>query len=173
MYSKLTTDVNSFRLERISEIKDEIIKERDKRHELCKKYKNMARATDVLDSSFIMLSIACAGGGAATAVVLPAGIALESCAGALGFLALICKFTSRKLHSKIKKNEAIRILADTKLNTMSDLISKALDDNEISDEDFEMILNELTNFYDTKKELKSSREEMDSFRAFKARMKPK
>ena len=71
-------------------------------------------------------------------------LALEASASVSGFLGLTFKFISCKLHAKIRRHEAIRILAISKLNTISDLISKALDDNQITDEEFKMISSELT-----------------------------
>ena len=54
-----------------------------------------------------------------------------------------------------KKHEKNKTLADAKLNTISDLISKALADDQISDEKDSLILSELDKFNQMKEEIRS------------------
>lgn len=49
----------------------------------------------------------------------------------------------------------IKMLTDTKLNTISDHISKALKDHQISDEEYSLILSELKIFNQMKKEIRT------------------
>ena len=53
---------------------------------------------------------------------------------------------NKKLILKAEKHEKIKVLADSKLNTINDYISKALIDGDISDKEYELILNELEKF---------------------------
>ena len=48
----------------------------------------------------------------------------------------------------------IKLLADKKLNVISDLISKAFDDETISDEEFSLVLSELDKFFDKKEKIR-------------------
>ena len=47
-----------------------------------------------------------------------------------------------------------KLLADKKLNVISDLISKAFDDETISDEEFSLVLSELDKFFDKKEKIR-------------------
>jgi hypothetical protein len=65
---------------------------------------------------------------------------------------LIC---DKVLAAKTTKHIHIRMLAEYKLNTIKDHISKALNDGFISDEEFTLILSELDKFYKTHDEVRS------------------
>ena len=55
---------------------------------------------------------------------------------------------------KIEKHEKIAILAVSSLNTISSLISKALSDGSISDEEYSLILLEFEKFTRMKEDLR-------------------
>ena len=55
----------------------------------------------------------------------------------------------------MEKHEKIKTLAEVKLNTISDYVSKALEDDYISDEEYSLILNELVKFNEMKEEIRS------------------
>ena len=55
---------------------------------------------------------------------------------------------------KIEKDEKIAMLAVSKLNTISSLISKALSDNSISDEEYSLIVLEFKTFTRMKEDLR-------------------
>ena len=78
---------------------------------------------------------------AAPVVIACAGIGLGA-----GFLSVIGGQVSKKLILKAEKHEKIKVLADSKLNTINDYISKALIDGDISDKEYELVLNELEKF---------------------------
>ena len=62
---------------------------------------------------------------------------------------------TRRLVLKCKKHHEISVIAQTKLNTISSHVSKALQDNDISDEEFNLIVNELDKYYLLKAEIRS------------------
>ena len=53
---------------------------------------------------------------------------------------------NKKLILKAEKHEKIKVLADSKLNTINDYISKALIDVDISEKEYELILSEPEKF---------------------------
>ena len=55
---------------------------------------------------------------------------------------------------KIEKHEKIAMLAVSTLNTISSLISKALSDNSISDEEYSLILLDFETFTQMKEDLR-------------------
>jgi hypothetical protein len=73
----------------------------------------------------------------------------------MGVLSIIGNQVHRKLGLKAEKHEKIKILAESKLNTISDHISKALKDNHISDDEFKLILDELDKFNTMKDEIRT------------------
>ena len=61
---------------------------------------------------------------------------------------------SKKLSHKVSKHEQTAAIAKSKLNTINDLVSKALKDNVISDQEFSIILAELEKFQKLKLEVR-------------------
>ena len=57
------------------------------------------------------------------------------------------------MNVKQKKHEKIRLLAQTKLKSIQDIISKALTDGRVSDLEFERILSKLERYRTLKQEL--------------------
>ena len=60
-----------------------------------------------------------------------------------GLLGAGGKFIGRRLGVKARKYDQIRVLAESKLNTIADCISTALTDDKISEEEFRPILSEV------------------------------
>ena len=144
----------SYRIQQITELQRHLEKERDTRLSLHKKYK---RGVNVLDGIDMALATASMGLGVSgvgllsTIVTAPVVLALE-------IAALGCGLTSiggRKLQVKAEKHDQIRLLAEAKINTVADHISKALLDGEVSDVEFQMILEEFDKFRKMKSEIRA------------------
>lgn len=88
-------------------------------------------------------------------VSAPVAIAMEGIALGTGLLANIGSQVNKKLSLKAEKHKKIKTLADAKLNMISDLISKALEDNQIPDQEYSLILSELEKFNQMKEEIRS------------------
>jgi len=65
-------------------------------------------------------------------------------------LFILSRQVSRKLKHKATKHEKISVLSQEVLQKISGLISKALNDDKISYEEFSLILSELDTFQETK-----------------------
>ncbi len=91
-----------------------------------------------------------------TTVATPIAIALGGVSAGCGLTAASCKFVERKLQGKIRKHDEVRTLAESKLNSVSDLISKALDNNEVSDGELQTILAEQAKYHRMKKSIRDS-----------------
>ena len=87
-----------------------------------------------------------------TVIASPAVTVIEAVSLGAGLLFIVGGFVSRHLILKAEKHRKIKLLADKKLNVISDLVSKALDDETISDEDTR-ILSELDKFFDKKEKI--------------------
>ena len=64
---------------------------------------------------------------------------------------------SKKLQTKLTKHENTHTLAITKHNTVCGLVSKALNDNEITDGEFNLILCELQKYHELKAAIRSAK----------------
>ena len=97
-----------------------------------------------------------------TIVAAPIVIVMEGVALGTGALSIVGKYVNKKISAKAEKHERIKTLAVSKLNTISSYISKALVDNKISDEEFQLILSELDKYRELKEEVRrKSKKRMD------------
>ena len=139
-------DGQNYRLQKISEIEKQLIKERDVRKALYKKYNRAINFTDSIDTTLISASVIMAGIGLAVPAMLPLEIAAIVC----GCMGACVKLVRRKLMAKAQKHYEIKTIGESKLNSVKNLISKALNDGRISTEEFQLVLCELDRFNDLK-----------------------
>ena len=147
-----------FRLQEISRLRKHLEDEKDKRSQLYKKYRRGINAVDAVDTALISASTGMGIGGVgllttviAAPVVLGLGIAALGC----GLLGVAGKFIGRRLSVKAKKHDEVRVLAESKLNTIADHVSKALTDVQISDEEFRLIIDEAQKYTQMKAEIRT------------------
>ena len=157
------TNVNKYRLDEINKIRDYLNNEIKERKDIIKKLNKYIVSFDYLDKIFIAvsasfgtLSIA----SYASVVGTPAGIAGSSLTLIFTIGTGISKSLLKVTKKRKKKHNKIIALAKNKLNTIDTLLSSALNDSEISHEEFTNIITE-TNIYENLKELtiESSEEE--------------
>ena len=144
-------DGQNYRLQKITEIEKTLVKEKEKRKSLYKKYKRGVNATDGVDTGLISTSVVLAGVGIAVPFLIPIQISAVVC-GSLGGLV---KLVRRKLTTKSKKHYEIKTMAECKLNSIKDLISKSLTDGRISENEFKLVLDELEKYNKMKENIKS------------------
>ena len=89
-----------------------------------------------------------------TIVAAPAVIGMEAVSIVMGLLRVVGDQAMKQMSLKIEKHEKIAMLAVSTLNTISSLISKALTDDSISDEDYSLILLEFETFTRMKEDLR-------------------
>ena len=126
-------DGQNYCLRKISEIEKQLIRERDVREALYKKYNQAINFTDSIDTTLISASVIMAGNGLAIPVMLPLEVAAIVC----GSMGACVKLVRRKLMSKAQKHYEIKTIGESKLNSVKNLISKALNDGQISAEEFQ------------------------------------
>ena len=88
----------------------------------------------------------------ATGVVIPISIALASTGLLLGLGSRFIQKTHRNFNSKAKKHDKIKTLAGFKLDSISGLVSKAIEDANISHEESKFILKEIEYYRKMKEE---------------------
>ena len=141
-----TEDGQNYRLQKISEIEKQLITERDARKALYRKYKRGINTTDGVGTVFISASVIIAGVGLAVPALLPIEIVAIVC----GCMGVCIKLVRHKLKSKAQKHYEIKTLGESKLNSIKNLISTALNDGQISEQEFKMVLDELDKYNDLK-----------------------
>ena len=146
------------RLQHIAKVKFRLEKERNFRASLYKKYKCGVNIVDGIDTALALTSMGLAASGIgllSTIIVAPVAIGIQAGAVVCGLLGAGGKIIGRKLQAKAKKHNQTCVLADSKLNTISDHILAALADDKISDKEFRLILSEVDKYNQMKEEIRS------------------
>ena len=148
MYPNLNvslSDQQQFRLNKINEIKGYFVAEIKERELMSKRLSKYIASFDCFDKSLIVLSLTSGSISIASfATVIGASVGMVSASFSLAFSIStgIIKKLLKTTRNKKKKHNKIVILARSKLNSIESIISEALMNNEISHEDFIMIINE-------------------------------
>jgi hypothetical protein len=144
-------------LHKINEIQLWLESERDVRARVAKKYQ---LGINIISGFTCALEFASVGLGVAGVILLrtiiatPNVITMEGITLAAGGLSATSNIICDKvLSSKAKKHYQIMMLAQSKLSTISDHISKVLKDNEISDGEFTLILSEVDKYNQLKEDI--------------------
>ena len=148
------TNVNKYRLDEINKIKDYFNNEIKERKDIIKKLNKYLFIFDYLDKIFIALSASFGTlsiASYASIVGKPAGITGSSLTLIFTIGTGISKSLPTVTKKRKKKHNKIIVLAKNKLNTIDTLLSSALNDSEISHEEFTNIINE-ANVYENIKE---------------------
>ena len=147
-----------FRLQEISRLRKHLEDEKDKRSQLYKKYRRGINAVDAADTALISASMGMGIGDVGlltTVIAAPVVLGLEIAALGCGLLGVAGKFIGRRLSVKAKKHDEVRVLAESKLNTIADHVSRALTDGQISDEEFRLIIDEAQKYTQMKAEIRT------------------
>ena len=148
---------HTYRLQKIGEIQKEIENEKKKRIHISKKYHRAFKIISFVDTTLQASGIALGVTGIgflSTIAAAPVAIACEGVAIGAGFLSIVGGQVNKKLALKAEKHEKIKVLAESKLNTINSYISKALVDGIVSDSEYELILSELQKFKELMREIR-------------------
>ena len=161
---ELTNTANKYRLDEINKIRDYFNNEIKERKDIIKKLNKYLVSFDCLDKIFITLSASFGTlsiASYASVVGIPAGITGASLTLVFTIGTGISKSLLKLTKKEKKKHNKIIALAKNKLNTIDTLLSGALNNSEISHEEFTNIINE-ENIYEIMKEnIKSMTEPID------------
>jgi len=145
IYPDLPSD---FRMRKINEISATLRGQVDHYRTVAKKYKRTkfvnygAGGTSVLSAVFSSASFR----SAISVIGLPATIPLGGVAGGFALVSSGLIVASKKLDSKIKKHQEIVTLALSKRDTVDRLLSKALTNNIVSDDEFQNLMAEFSQY---------------------------
>ena len=150
---------HGYRLNIIREVQKFLEEEIKKREAFSKKYFRIANIVNIVDNALITITIGAEGTGAillSTGVGAPFALALGISGVVTGAISLIGNIFSKKATTKAEKHLKIKTLAAAKLDTIASHISKALIDNFISNEEFNLIMEEMNKYKTLKEEIRSN-----------------
>ena len=161
---------HSYRLNIIRDVQKFLEEEIKKRDAFSKKYFRIAKAVNMVDNGLITVTIGVEGAGAvllATGAGSPLAVALGVSGAVTGAISLIGNIFSKKATTKAEKHLKIKTLASAKLDTIASHVSKALIDDFISNDEFNLVMEEMNKYKtmkeevrnNTKKKLKTEEEE--------------
>ena len=161
---------HSYRLNVIRDIQKFFEEEIKQREAFSKKYFRIAKVVNMIDNGLITITIGAEGVGAillATGAGAPFALALGISGAATGLISLIGNIFSKKATTKAEKHLKIKTLATAKLDTIASHVSKALIDDFVSPDEFNLVMEEMNKYKtlkeevrnNTKKKLKTEEEE--------------
>jgi hypothetical protein len=143
----------NFRLHKVNMVLSQLESEHKHYEKVRKKY-NRARSffhgTAVASASLSALFTASGIGTSLTGPGIVVGIPLSALGGFLGIVSASCGIATKKLTKKVSKHEKTIQLIKSKENSINDMVSKALSNDKIDEEEFAFIMKEL-NKYNTLK----------------------
>ena len=161
------TEETKFRLDEISKIENYFYQEINQGKSCSKKLSKYVAAFDYIDKILIVLSATTGGLSICsfTSVVgAPVGIASASFTLIFSLTTGIVKILLSTTSTNNKKHDKILMLAKSKLNSIDTLISQALTDMEISQEEYIAILKEKDKYEMMKENLRSKNEKQKIMR---------
>ena len=152
-----------FRLNKISEIRDFLENEVDQRDKLRRKYKTVWNVCYNTAQVSGLVAVG-SGGGAVGTLATGIGAAVSIPLGGIaiigGVLSGVCVALGKATMKKVEKHESIKRTAESSLNTVNDLVSRALENGIVSNEDFHHILREMEITEDTRLESSTGLEQI-------------
>ena len=150
---------HGYRLKYIQDIQRYFEEEIKQRQAFSKKYFRIAKIINTIDRGLLTITFCVGATGAAllaTGAGAVLGVALEVSGAVTGGISLIGNIVSKKATTKAEKHLRISERAITKLDTIASHISKALMDDFISPEEFNLILEEMNKYKALKEEIRNN-----------------
>ena len=151
-------DDESYRLKKIDELEKFLRSEVESRDKLTKRFKRRATASTISDTSVIAAITALEVASIVTlttGIGMPISVVLASTGLLLGLGSGIIHKTQKIFDSKAKKHDKIKTLAESKLDTISGLVSKAVEDSHIDHQEYLRILKEVEHYRTMKEEIRT------------------
>ena len=120
-----------------------------------KRYHDFLSKVSVSAGTLFLISSASGVGTALSGVDLPAGASLGAIGLLCGLLSVFTGAIAKKISHKVSKHDQTVAICQSKVNSIKDRISKALNDNKISDEEFHNIISELDKYNEMKRDIRT------------------
>ena len=141
--TRRTTDIS---LKKLTEIEAYLLDEIEVRERIAKKMKRFNTITGIVDTGLITSTVITGGisiAAFASGVGLPVGIALSGTNLLVSLATVITRKSFKTFTLKQEKHDAIKLLAQSKLNSIANIISQAMQDGDISSIEFHKVLQEV------------------------------
>ena len=148
----------SYRLNKLSEIEAFFLDEIEVCEQIAKKMKRFNTITGIVDTGLITSTVITGGisiAAYASGVGLPVGIALSGTSLLLFLATAITKKSFKILTVKQEKHNAIKLLAQSKLDSIANIISQAMQDGDIFPNDFHKVLQEVEKYRKVKADIRN------------------
>ena len=133
---------DNFRLKQCADWLSYLEKDLQDRENIYKKYKRARSALLNVSSGSGTLSVALCGGGLGTGLTgvgLPVSVALGAVGGVCALTSVVTASLAKIISKNVSKHEKTVSVCQAKINTIKDIVSKALTDNKISHEEFLLV----------------------------------
>ena len=148
---------DAFRLKQCADWLSLLEKDLHDRENIYKKYKRARSTLFNLSTGSGTLSVALCGGGLGTGLTgvgLPVSVSLGVVGGVCALTSVVTASLAKAISKKVSKHEKTVSVCQAKINTIKDVVSKALTDNKISHEEFVLIKFEFEKYYEMKRSIK-------------------
>lgn len=146
-----------YRLKQISEIRDFLEKEAESRGRLRRRYKSIYNTSYYVNTASGITAIGASTAAAisiTTGVGIIASLPLGIVAITTGVISVASSAFCKTILRKVEKHEKIKNYAMAKLSSVCGLVSRALRDGQISDEEFQVILQEMESYREHKSQIR-------------------
>ena len=136
-------------LNKLSEIEAYFLHEIEVREEIAKKIKRFNTITGIVDTGLITSTVITGGisiAAFASSAGLPVGIALSGTSPLLSLATAITRNFLKISTVKQEKHDSIKLLAQSKLDSIANIISQAMQDRDISPIEFHKVLQEVEKY---------------------------
>ena len=142
-------EASDYRLKHIKDVKHELERNSNIRKSLRKRYSNLNSSLDY--SNYALNTVSCISGASSvsllsTVALIPVSVVLGGVSAGCGVASVIVAKLNKKFKHKQDKHRDIYNLCENKLNTINSILSKAVKDGFISDDEFDLILKEEKHF---------------------------
>ena len=148
----------SYRLNKLSEIEAYFLSEIEVREQIAKKMKRFNTITGIVDTGLITSTVITAGisiAAFASGVGLSVGIALSGTSLLLSLATAITQKFFKTFTVKQEKPDAIKLLAQSKLDSITNIIAQAMQDRDISPTEFQKVLQEVEKYRKLKADIRN------------------
>ena len=136
----------TYRLKKLTEIEAFFLDEIEVRERIAKKMKRFNTITGIVDTGLITSTVITGGisiAAFASGIGLPVGIALGGTSLILSLATIITQKSFKTFTVNQEKHNTIKLLAQSKLDSMANIISQAMQDGDISPTEFHKVLEEV------------------------------
>ena len=153
-------EAQNYRLKHIKDVQFELKRNLEIRNSLRKRYSSLNSSLDY--SNYALHTVSCLSGVSSvsllsTIALVPVSVVLGGVSAGCGVASIIVSKLNKKFKHKQDKHRDLSNLCENKLNTINSILSKALKDGIVTEEEFELILKEEKHFRETKESIRNKK----------------